>query len=146
MTSLLVRDPLFAEPFRLMNQLFGGVGGDGGSVTGWVPAMDVRETTDEYLAFVDLPGVKSQDVAIEVNDRVLSISGTRMPVETGETQQLERPHGSFVRNLTLPAGIDADSIAADYSAGVLTLRIPKPADAKPKRMAIGGATQKAIGR
>ena len=143
MTSLLLRDPLFTEPFRLMDNAFGRALG-GNQVTGWVPTMDVHETTDEYLVLVDLPGVKSEDVTIELNDQVLSISGTRVPVEAGETQRSERPYGSFVRNLTLPKGVDSDNIVADYSDGVLNLHIPKPAEAKPKRIAIGGTSQKAI--
>ena len=144
MTSLLLRDPLFTEPFRLMDEVFGRAAG-GNRVTGWIPTMDVHETTDEYLVLVDLPGVKSEDVTIELNDQVLSISGTRVPVETGEVQRNERPYGSFVRNLTLPKGVDSDNIVADYSDGVLTLHIPKPAEAKPKRIAIAGGSQKAIG-
>lgn len=143
MTSLLLRDPLFTEPFRLMDEVFGRAAGN--RVTGWIPTMDVHETTDEYLVLVDLPGVKSEDVTIELNDQVLSISGTRVPVETGEVQRNERPYGSFVRNLTLPKGVDSDNIVADYSDGVLNLHIPKPAEAKPKRIAIAGSSQKAIG-
>jgi HSP20 family protein len=68
-----------------------------------------------------------------------------VPVETGEAQIVERPYGSFVRNLTLPTGVDNDKIAADYHDGVLELHIPKPAGSKPKKIAIGG-TQAAIER
>lgn len=136
MTRLLVRDPFLAGPFRLMDELFR-TGGNGGSVTGFTPPLDVRETAEEYLVLVDLPGVKPEDVTIEVNDQVLSISGSRVPVETGESQVGERPYGSFVRTLTLPKGVDSDAIAAAYHDGVLELRIPKPAEQKPKKIAIG---------
>lgn len=146
MTSLLVRDPLFTEPFRLMDEVFSRTLGTRERVTGWVPNLDVHETKEEYLVLVDLPGVKSEDVTIELNDQVLSISGTRLPVETGETQRVERPYGSFVRTLTLPKGVDSDTVVADYGDGVLTLHIPKPAEAKPKRIAIGGGGRKAIER
>ena len=144
MTSLLLRDPFFTEPFRALDQVFGRAFGASDRVTGWVPTMDVHETDDEYLVYLDLPGVKSDDLAIELNDRVLSISGTRVPAEAGETQRLERPYGSFVRNLTLPQGVDYDSITADYSDGVLSLHIPKPPEVKPKRIAIGATSQNAI--
>jgi HSP20 family protein len=77
---------------------------------------------------------------------VLTISGTRVPVETGEAQRVERPYGSFVRNLTLPQGVDGDNIVADYAEGVLTLHIPKPAGAKPKKIAIGGSNRHALER
>lgn len=144
MTSLLLRDPLFAEPFRLMDEAFGRVLGGRNRVTGWVPDMDVHETTEEYLVLVDLPGVKPGDVNVELNDQVLSISGTRVPLETGATARVERPYGSFVRTLTLPKGVDADSIQADHADGVLTLHIPKPAEVKPKRIAIGAPSQQQI--
>ncbi len=143
---LMIRDPLLAEPFRLMDHLFGRVFGNGNVVTGWAPALDVRETADEYLVLVDLPGVKEQDVRVEFANQVLSISGTRVPVETGDAQRIERPYGSFYRTLTLPEGIDADSIVAEYTDGVLTLRIPKPAGSKPKKIAITSAGQKALGQ
>ncbi len=143
MTSLLVRDPFFATPFRLLDDFLRSTGGSA-RVTGFTPLIDVRETKDDYVVLVDLPGVKSEDMTIEVNDQVLTISGSRIPVETGESQVVERPFGSFVRNLTLPKGVESDKIAADYTDGVLELRIPKPAQAKPKKIAVGGTTQKAI--
>jgi HSP20 family protein len=141
----MFRDPfLAAAPFRLMNELLR-TGANGSRVTGFTPPLDVRETENDYLVLVDLPGVKSVDVTIEVNDRVLSISGARVPVETGEEQVSERPYGSFFRTLTLPKGVDSDAIVADYHDGVLELRIPRPVGQKPKRIAVGSGTeQKAI--
>jgi HSP20 family protein len=144
MTALMVRDPFLAAPFRLLDG-FLRTSGNGSPVGGFTPPLDVHETDDEYLVMVDLPGVKSQDVTIELNDQVLAISGSRTPVETGAAQAVERPYGSFVRNLTVPKGVDSDKIAADYGDGVLTLHIPKPAEAKPKKIAIGDGSQKQIG-
>ena len=136
MTNLLVRDPFLAAPFRLMDEVLR-TGGNGKSVTGFTPALDVRETDEEYRLLFDLPGAKPEDVSIEVNDQILTVSGTRVPsVEPGKAQQIERPFGSFVRNLTLPKGVDSDAITADYAHGVLTLRVPKPAAAKPKKISI----------
>ncbi len=147
MTLTMLRDP-FAD-LRLVDDLLGrvfgdGDGGNGNRVAGFVPALDVRETEDEYLVLVDLPGVKAEDVAVELTDQVLTISGSRAPVQTGQALRTERPSGSFVRRLTLPKGIDSDNIVADYQDGVLALRIPKRAEAKPKRIAIGATAQKAI--
>jgi HSP20 family protein len=139
-TSLL-RDPFLATPFRLMDEMLRLA--TNGRVTGFTPALDVRETEDEYLVMVDLPGVQSQDVSIEVRDQVLTISGSRAPVETGDARLLERPYGSFSRSLTLPQEVDSDAIAADYRDGVLELRIPKPAGSKPKRIEIGTGAQHA---
>jgi HSP20 family protein len=143
MTLTMLRDPLFAD-LRLVDDLFGRMFGNGNQVRGFTPALDVRELEDEYLVLVDVPGVKAEDVAIELTDQVLTISGSRAPVETGEARRIERPSYTFVRRLTLPKGVDADKIVADYHDGVLQLRIPKRADAKPKRIAISGTGQKAI--
>jgi HSP20 family protein len=144
MATLMVRDPFLAAPFRLLDELFRTSGN--GRVTGFTPTLDVRETEDDYVVMVDVPGVKSEDVSIEVSEQVLTISGSRVPVETGDAQLVERPYGSFVRNLTLPKGVDSEQIKADYSDGVLTLHIPKPAEIKPKKIAIGAGTQKQLGK
>jgi HSP20 family protein len=145
MTTLMVRDPFLAAPFRLMDELFRSTGGNGSRVNGFTPLLDVRETTDDYIVLADLPGVKSEDVTIEVNDQVLTIAGSRVPVETGESQLVERPYGSFVRSLTLPKGVDSEQIKADYADGVLELHIPKPAEIKPKKISISsGSSQKQL--
>ena len=143
MTNLLIRDPFLAAPFRLMDELLRSTG-NGNRVTGFTPPVDVHETEDEYLVKIDLPGVKSEDVNVEVNDNVLSISGSRVADETGAAQLVERPYGTFARTLTLPQGVDSDSIEAGYHDGVLELRIPKPAEQKPKRIAIGASRKEAI--
>jgi HSP20 family protein len=145
MTRPTVRDPFLAAPFRLLDELLRASGNDT-RATAFMPLLDVRETVDEYLVVADLPGVRSEDVTIEVDDRVLTISGSRAPVETGEPQLVERPYGSFARTLTLPQGVDADAIEAGYHDGVLELRIPKPAESKPKKIAIGSGTRTAIER
>ena len=136
MANLLIRDPFLAAPFRLMDELMRTTG-NGNRVTGFTPLVDVHETDEEYLVKVDLPGVKVDDVNVEVNDNVLSISGSRVAHEPGQAQLVERPYGSFVRTLTLPQGVDSESIEAGYQDGVLELRIPKPAEQKPKRITIG---------
>jgi HSP20 family protein len=143
MTTTL-RDPFLADPFRLMDDLFGRPRGNGRRVTGFVPNMDVHETDDEYVVLVDLPGVKPEDVNVELHEGRLSIAGSRVPAEGGRVQRIERPYGSFVRSLTVPKNVDADAITAEHDLGVLTLRIPKPVEAKPKRIPLGTRTQQAI--
>ena len=142
MAMLTYRDPLLAAPYRMMDELLRSWNAN--QATGFTPVLDVRETEEEYLVLVDLPGVKSDDVTIEVSDHMLSISGSRAPVETGEPQLSERPYGSFVRTLTLPQGVDDEKIAANYSDGVLELHVPKPIAQRPKKIAIGNGSQKAI--
>jgi HSP20 family protein len=143
MANLVIRDPFLAAPFRLMDELLRSAG-NGNRVSGFTPLIDVHETEDEYLVKIDLPGVRSEDVNVEVNDSVLSISGSRVTDETGAAQLVERPYGTFARTLTLPQGVNSDSIEAGYEDGVLELRIPKPAAQKPKKITIGGAGKKAI--
>src|SRR6476646_10320088 len=112
MTNVLARDPFLAAPFRLMDEILR-TGGNGKSVTGFTPALDIRETAEEYWLSFDLPGVKPEDVSIEVNDQMLTVSGTRVPfVEPAKAQQVERAFGSVVRTLTLPQGVGSDAITA----------------------------------
>jgi HSP20 family protein len=143
MTKSLIRDPFLATPFRLMDELLR-TAGNGSGVTGFAPPLDVHETEDEYVVMVDLPGVKSADVSIEVDEQLLTVAGSRVPVEIGDSQLVERPYGTFVRTLTLPKGIDSDGIVANCVDGVLELHIPKPAEAKPKKIAIGSGSQKQL--
>jgi HSP20 family protein len=105
----------------------------------WVPAVDVVENEDHYLLKADLPGLSEDDVSIEVEDRVLRLSGQRKAEH--ETKQegyyrLERATGTFSRSLRLPAGLDATAIEATFDNGVLEVRIPKPEEAKPHRVSI----------
>jgi HSP20 family protein len=127
-----------------MDELLRSSTGNGNRVSGFTPLVDVHETEEEYLVKIDLPGVKSADVSVEVNDNVLSISGSRVADETGTAQLVERPYGTFTRTLTLPQGVDSDSIEAGYHDGVLELRIPKPAERKAKRITIGTSGKKEI--
>lgn len=105
----------------------------------WVPAMDLVEGEDHYVVSADLPGVPAKDVAIDVTDGVLTISGERATSHEamrGGYVRVERAVGRFARSLTLPKGVDAEAISASFADGVLTVTIPKPAAIKPKRIEI----------
>jgi HSP20 family protein len=114
----------------------------------WVPAIDLVEDGDSYVVRADVPGVSEEDVKVEVQDGVLTISGERSS-HTEDKQagsfRLERTYGSFSRSLTLPDGVEASAIEARYDAGVLELHIPKPAERKPHRVeiAVAGAAEPA---
>jgi HSP20 family protein len=136
-----------------MNRLFNTVfdtpapAGNGG-LRRWLPPMDLVETTDHFVLRADLPGLGEDDVNIEVEDRVLTVSGERK-AEHESTQdgyhRVERAFGAFSRSLTLPEGIDADTVAASFDRGVLEIRIPKPEQRKPRKVSIGvGGAQKTI--
>jgi HSP20 family protein len=127
---------------RLFNTFFdtpttGGNGG--GAVRRWVPSMDLVETTESFVLRADLPGLTEADVSIELEENVLTVSGERK-AEHEETKEgfyrMERSFGQFRRSLTLPEGVDAEKIAATFDKGVLEVRIPKPEERKPRRVAI----------
>ncbi|HEX4034086.1 MAG TPA: Hsp20/alpha crystallin family protein [Solirubrobacteraceae bacterium] len=105
----------------------------------WVPAIDLVETAEEYLLRADLPGLGGDDVKIELDDGVLTVSGERRS-ETANAgngyRRIERASGSFSRSLTLPAGIDAEQIKASFTDGVLEVHIPRPEQRKPHRVTI----------
>jgi HSP20 family protein len=127
-----------------MNRLFGTFfdSPTSAAVTGagrWVPAMDLLEQGEHYVLRADLPGIEESDVQIELDDRVLTVSGERR--FDGEQRgdgyhRVERASGSFSRSLTLPEGVDAEAIEASFEKGVLEVRIPKPEQRKPRRVAI----------
>ena len=136
-----------------MNQLFSTFFGDttspgNGQTRRWIPAMDLVETQDHFVVRADLPGLTEDDISIELEDNVLTISGDRQHEEKTEKEgyfRVERAFGKFARTLTLPDGVDADAINAEFSNGVLEVRIPKPEERKPRKVAIGvGGRQAAI--
>ena len=135
-----------------MNRLFNTVfdtppPGNGGTLRRWVPAMDLVETEDHFLLKADLPGLDESDVSIEVQDGTLTISGERKAEHESNEEgyyRVERAFGSFSRSLTLPKGVDADAVSASFDRGVLEVRIPKPAERKPRRISIGGSEPAAI--
>ena len=101
----------------------------------WAPAVDIQETEKEYLVKADLPDVKREDVKVEVLEGVLTLEGERRQEkeEKGKTfHKMEREYGKFVRRFSLPSEIDTAKIAAEFKDGVLNIRLPKTAIAKPK--------------
>jgi HSP20 family protein len=138
---------LQSEMNRLFNTAFESPGGNGGTLRRWVPAMDVLETSDHFLLRLDLPGVALDDVSIELDDQTLTIAGERSVEQHTEKegyQRVERASGAFHRSLTLPQGINPEGITAAFENGVLEVRIPKPEERKPRKIAIGGGEPKTI--
>jgi len=137
-----------------MNRLFNTVfdtpapAGNGTTLRRWVPAMDLVETDDHFILRADLPGLSEDDVNIELEERVLTVSGERNAeheVSQEGYHRVERAFGSFSRSLTLPEGVDPETVAATFDRGVLEVRIPKPAQRKPRKVSIGvGGAQKTI--
>jgi HSP20 family protein len=125
---------------RLFNTFFDTpAAGNAASMRRWIPAMDLVETEDHFILRADLPGLVEEDVSIELEDTVLTVSGERK-VEHEEGQEgyyrVERATGAFSRSLTLPEGVDADAIEASFANGVLEIRVPKPEARKPRKVSI----------
>jgi HSP20 family protein len=132
---------LQSEMNRLFNTFFDTptTGGNGSAVRRWVPSMDLVETDEHFVLRADLPGLSEGDVAIELEDNVLTVSGERKAQHEEKKEgfyRMERSFGQFRRSLTLPDGVDADAIAATFDRGVLEVRIPKPEERKPRKVAI----------
>lgn len=111
----------------------------------WVPAIDLLEEDERYVLRADLPGLSEEDVKIEVDGQVLTVSGERSSEQEDRREgyyRLERASGSFRRSLRLPKGVEAASIEASVQKGVLEVSIPKPQETKPTRVEIkAGAPQ-----
>ena len=142
---------LQSEMNRLFNTFFdtptGSVGN--GGTRRWLPPMDLVETDDHFVLRADLPGLAEGDVNVELEDNVLTVSGERKAEHESRKEgyyRIERASGSFQRSLTLPEGVNAGAIEASFDKGVLEVRIPKPEERKPRKVAIsvGGGEQKTI--
>jgi HSP20 family protein len=133
------------EPFtREIDRVFDAFFGQTDQGRRWVPPMDLVEAEDHFVLKADLPGLSEGDVHIEVQDGTLTISGERKAEHEQREKgwyRIERSFGSFNRSLTLPDGIDPERIEASFSHGVLEVRIPKPEERKPRRIAISGTKE-----
>jgi HSP20 family protein len=106
----------------------------------WTPAVDLIEREGSFVLVADLPGIAEEDIAIEVEGDTLTLSGARTLHDQTRREhgviRAERAAGQFRRTLTLPEGVDADRITASFDRGVLEVSIPKPEQAKPRRVSI----------
>jgi HSP20 family protein len=105
----------------------------------WVPAVDIYETdTHEVVIKAELPDVKKEDIGVSVENNVLTLTGERKPEQSKreQFQRVERRFGSFSRSFTLPTSVDAGQIAASYKDGVLTIRLPRREETKPRQITV----------
>lgn len=112
----------------------------------WMPAVNVEETSDQLVLTAELPGMKREDVELEVENNILTIRG-----EKGEQRQegdenrryhlWERRYGAFQRSFTLPRTVKADDIEAEFKDGILFVRMPKAPEAKSRRIEIGSGQE-----
>jgi HSP20 family protein len=158
-SSEIARSEAFGSPFSFMRRflndmdsLFGDFGfgprmssvlnpfyETGAGQTAWAPKADVFERNGQLVFHADLPGIKSEDVRVTLENDVLTISGERRHEhehDAGGVYQCERSYGSFQRSFALPEGVNPDSIAASFNNGVLEVTMPMPKQAQPQGLQI----------
>jgi HSP20 family protein len=105
----------------------------------WAPPVDLKEEESQFVLKADMPGMNREDIDIQVENNVLTISGERR-FESEERKEdyhrIERAYGKFVRSFTLSTRVKADAITASYKDGILSVCIPKAEESKPKKIAI----------
>ena len=105
----------------------------------WYPPVDVLESKDSYLIRAELPGMKKEDIKVEVKDGSLTLSGERKsekPAEGVEYRHAERVDAKFWRSFSLPETVKQDGIEATYKDGVLEIRVPKSEKARPRQIEV----------
>ncbi len=124
---------------RLFNDFFSGREGDGDDLIlgSWNPAVDVVEHDDSYVIEAELPGMNKNDIKISVTNDVLTIQGEKKVEKEDKKKNFhrtERSYGSFSRTFSLPGNVKADKVEAEFNNGVLTVKVPKSEEAKPKQI------------
>jgi HSP20 family protein len=105
----------------------------------WDPLVDISETENEIVVHAEIPGMKKEDVKINIQDNVLTISGEKKRVESEKEHnyhRIERAYGCFERSFSLPSSIELDKVKATYKDGILTISLPKTTEEKPKEVSI----------
>ncbi len=106
----------------------------------WSPAVDIAETENELVLKADLPDLKLEDIEVRVENQTLTLKGERKFEKDEKSKgyhRIERSYGTFVRSFSLPTSVDSEKVAAQYSNGVLTIKLPKKGDAaKPRQVKV----------
>ena len=144
MTSLIRFSPttevrsLQREIDRMFDSFLPKANGDSEQAV-WTPRVDLAESENAYLVHLDVPGMKKEDLEVNFQDGSVTVSGTRNEQAIGEDAnfvRVERRFGRFYRSFDLPKTVDSSKIEAKYEDGVLSIRIPKAEESKPKTVTI----------
>lgn len=131
--------PRFENEMEDLVERFFGNGGETFGLTRFTPSLNVSETDSGYEVSAELPGLKPEEVNVELKEGSLWISGKKEEEQedNGKTfHRIERRHGEFRRMIQLPGAVDEEKIEADFSNGLLTVRIPKTEEVMPKRIPV----------
>ena len=135
---LSVWDP-FADLNRMQRELERGFFSGRGKPADFAPAVDVHEDDEALVLRAELPGVKQTDIDIQIDGNVLTLKGERKleAEQKGRRyHRVERSFGTFVRQFQLPTNVDAQAIDANLEQGILTLRLPKKAETKTRKIEV----------
>jgi len=105
----------------------------------WSPAVDIFETEDELVLKADVPEVDPKNVDVRVENQTLTLSGERKFDKENNSKgfhRIERSYGQFTRSFSVPSSVDTEKVEAGYQNGVLTVKLPKKAAAKPRQVKI----------
>jgi HSP20 family protein len=130
-------DRLRSDMLRLLDGAANDTSGVSG--VGVFPPVNVSQDDDNYYIRAEMPGVKSDDIAISAVRNRVSIAGRREIAREGERvsyHRRERPEGAFSRTLTLSSDVDTNAVEARYADGILTLTLPKAEEAKPRQITV----------
>lgn len=134
------------EPFRDFDRAFRSIYGQGWDDSvltrgSWMPPVDIYENgTEELVIAAELPEMKRENIQITLDRNTLTIAGERkFEGKDDQVHRLERNYGSFSRSFSLPESVDGTKVTADYKDGVLTIRLPKREESKPKQIKVNVA-------
>ena len=139
MINLLHRDLDLAGARR---SALSGYTDDGSSVADWLPAVDIIEEKDRFVLRADIPGVGADDIDVNMEKGVLSLSGERHKETSEEVdgmQRLERSSGKFYRRFSLPESANPEAISAKSANGILEISIPKQEQVKARKITVAAA-------
>lgn len=125
------------EMNRLLDGSLAAFSGNVGLFGGWSPTIDVYQDKDNVFVKVELPGMKKEEIDLTFQEGMLTISGERKQesqVQEGETFRSERIFGRFHRTVSMPTKVESEKIKANYKDGILTVELPKAAEAKAKQI------------
>jgi HSP20 family protein len=141
--NLVVRDPFWKEFSTLsnrLNRLLETPPEDASDSLGtWSPVVDIFDKGNEVVIHAEVPGMKKEDIDVRVENNILTIRGKKErkdEVKEDGYFRTERVYGAFSRSFSLPTTVEVSKIAAEYRDGVLTLRLPKAEEAKPRQIEV----------
>lgn len=116
-----------------------GQGQEPASSRTWAPVVDIAESENDFVLHVEVPGLKPEEIDIQIADDTLTIKGERkLEKETKKKEyvRIERSYGAFQRSFSLGVPIKKENVGASYNSGVLTIILPKAEEVKPKQIKI----------